>query len=63
MLKPYIVEYNDPWSCFDRTTVKAEDLDSAWIKIKENLKSGSIVLRVYEPVFNGEYLIGDYSME
>lgn len=56
-MKPYIVEYNDPWSCFDRTTVKAEDYEQAWFKIKEILKPGCVVLRVYEPVFEGEYLM------
>lgn len=56
-MKPYIVEYNDPWSCFDRTTIKADDYEQAWFKIKEILKPGSVVLRVYEPVFEGEYLM------
>ena len=56
-LHPYIVEYNDPWSCFDRTTVKATDIEQAWYKIKETLKSGSVVLRVYQPVFDGEYTV------
>lgn len=57
MKKPYIVEYNDPWSCFDRTTVKAEDYEDAWFKVKETLKPGSTVLRVYETAWEGEYII------
>ena len=56
-LKPYIVEYVDPWDCFDRTLVKAIDIDDAWNSIKKTLQPKSIVLRVYHPIFEGEYTI------
>ena len=58
-LKPYIVEYVDPWDCFDRTTIKATDIDDAWTVIKEKLKPQSKVIRVFHPVFEGEYIIGE----
>lgn len=56
-MKPYIVEYIDAWDCFDRTTVNAEDYEQAWFKIKQVVKPGCMVLRVYEPVFDGKYLV------
>lgn len=56
-MQTYIIEYNDPWDCFDRTTVKAEDYEEAWVKIRQILKPGSVVFKVYAPVFEGEEVI------
>ena len=56
-LVPYIVEYNDPWDCFDRTTIKATDGNHLWHLIKEKLKPGSRVLRVYSVIYEGEYMV------
>lgn len=56
-LIPYIIEYNDPWDCFDRTTIKATDEDHLWDVIKEKVKPGSRVLRVYSVIYEGTYLV------
>lgn len=56
-MQTYIIEYNDPWDCFDRTTVRADTYEEAWDRINQILKPGSIVFRIYAPVFEGQQLI------
>lgn len=53
----YFFEYNDPWGTFERTSIKANDLDDAWEKIKVYVGSGAVILKVFEPVFDGEYTV------
>ena len=53
----YLFEYNDPWGTFERTSIKANDLDEAWEKIKVYVGTGAVILKVFEPVFDGEYLV------
>lgn len=53
----YFFEYNDPWGTFERTSIKANDLDEAWEKIKVYVGTGAVILKVFEPVFDGQYIV------
>jgi hypothetical protein len=55
--KVYFFEYEDPWGTFERTSIKATDIEEAWYKIKLYVGPGSVVLRVFEPVFDGRYTV------
>ena len=53
----YFFEYQDSWGTFERTSIKANDLDEAWEKIKVYVGTGAVILKVFEPVFDGQYLV------
>jgi len=57
-MNTYIFEYNDAESeSFDRSIVRANDLEEAWYKIRAYVGKGSTVLRIFETVYQGEYLV------
>ena len=58
-MKVYFFEYEDPWGTFERTSIKATDTEEAWYKIKKYVGKGSVVLKVFEPVFDGRYQVED----
>jgi hypothetical protein len=56
-MEVYFFEYQDSWGTFERTSIRAENLDDAWIKIKKYVGKGATILKVFETVYNGEYLV------
>lgn len=57
MNKVYFFEYQDSWGTFERTSIKAESYEEAWDKIKVYVGIGATILKVFEPVFDGNYLV------
>lgn len=53
----YFFEYLDSWGTFERTSVKANDYEEAWNKIIKYVGIGATILKVFEPVFDGKYLV------
>lgn len=56
-MKVCFFEYQDKWGTFERTSIKANNLDEAWNKIKVYVGIGAIILKIFEPVFDGEYMV------
>jgi len=56
-MKVYFFEYQDSWGTFERTSIKANDYEEAWHKIKAYVGKGATILKVFAPVFDGEYLV------
>lgn len=57
MKKVWFFEYLDKWGTFERTSIKADSYEEAWYKIKVYVGTGATVLKVFEPVFDGEYVV------
>lgn len=53
----YFFEYEDSWGTFERTSIKATDIEEAWYKIKVYVGKGATILKVFETVYEGEYIV------
>lgn len=58
MKKVWFFEYNDKFGTFERTSIRAQDYEEAWYRIKVYVGPGATILKVFEAVFEGEYLVG-----
>lgn len=56
-MQVYFFEYQDSWGTFERTSIKANDYEEAWDKIIKYVGKGATILKVFETVYNGQYLV------